>query len=101
MQIEDMSQQAQMAAAEKLKEGNSGTSAANENTASTGVAGPTAAAIPEDDEDDSDAEMDESGLEEKDIELVVSQANVSRAKACKALQANKNDIVNAIMDLTM
>ena len=97
-----MSQQAQMAAAEKLKEGQTGASGGSEITASTGVAGPAAAAIPEDDEDDeSDAEIDESGLEEKDIELVVSQANVSRAKACKALKANKNDIVNAIMDLTM
>lgn len=45
--------------------------------------------------------MDESGLEEKDIELVVSQANVSRAKAVRALKRNNNDIVNAIMDLTM
>lgn len=45
--------------------------------------------------------MDESGLEEKDIELVVSQANVSRAKAVRALKKNNNDIVNAIMDLTM
>ena len=51
-------------------------------------------AIPEDDEDE---EVDESGVEDKDIELVMSQANVSRSKAVKALKNNSNDIVNAIM----
>jgi hypothetical protein len=36
-------------------------------------------------------------VEEKDIELVIQQANVSRARAVRALKNNKNDIVNAIM----
>uniref|UniRef100_A0A6A7FML1 Nascent polypeptide-associated complex subunit alpha-like n=1 Tax=Hirondellea gigas TaxID=1518452 RepID=A0A6A7FML1_9CRUS len=99
--IEDMSQQAQMAAAEKLKESSSSVTASGDVNPSTGVSGATVTpAIPEDDEEE-DGEVDDSGLEEKDIELVVSQANVSRAKACKALKNNKNDIVNAIMDLTM
>ena len=53
------------------------------------------AAIPEDDEDDE--EVDATGVEAKDIELVMSQANVSRSKAIKALKNNTNDIVNAIM----
>ena len=42
-------------------------------------------------------QVDESGVEDKDIELVMQQANVSRAKAVKALKNNSNDIVNAIM----
>lgn len=46
-------------------------------------------------------QVDESGVEDKDVELVMSQANVSRAKAIKALKNNQNDIVNAIMELTM
>ncbi len=41
--------------------------------------------------------LDEGGLEQRDIELVMAQANVSRAKAVRALRHNKNDIVNAIM----
>lgn len=41
--------------------------------------------------------VDESGIEVKDIELVMSQANVTRSKAIKALKNNGNDIVNAIM----
>jgi len=48
-----------------------------------------------------EGEVDESGVEKKDIELVMQQANVSRAKAVKALKNSNNDIVNAIMELTM
>ena len=51
-------------------------------------------AIPEDDEDE---EVDEEGVEGNDIDLVMSQANVSRSKAVKALKNNANDVVNAIM----
>lgn len=43
------------------------------------------------------SQVDEGGLEQRDIELVMAQANVSRAKAVRALKHNKNDIVNAIM----
>lgn len=42
-------------------------------------------------------QVDDGGLEQRDIELVMAQANVSRAKAVRALKHNKNDIVNAIM----
>ena len=45
--------------------------------------------------------QDETGLEPKDIELVMNQAGVSRAKAVKALKNQNSDIVNAIMELTM
>jgi nascent polypeptide-associated complex subunit alpha len=45
--------------------------------------------------------VDESGIESKDIELVMSQASVSRKKAVKALKENDNDIVNSIMSLSM
>jgi nascent polypeptide-associated complex subunit alpha len=56
------------------------------------TAAPTAIA-----EEDDDEEVDATGVEDKDIELVMSQANVSRSKAVKALKNNSNDIVNAIM----
>ncbi|KAI9137474.1 NAC domain-containing protein [Paraphysoderma sedebokerense] len=45
--------------------------------------------------------VDEEGVEEKDIELVVAQANCTRAKAVRALKNNAGDVVNAIMELTM
>jgi len=89
--IEDLSQQAQMEAAQKFK--NAEVPAASDPA----VAGP--APIMEEEEDDE--EVDAAGVEEKDVELVMSQANVSRGKAVKALKNNANDIVNAIMELTM
>jgi nascent polypeptide-associated complex subunit alpha len=54
----------------------------------------------EEEEDDGE-EVDESGLESKDIELVMQQASVSRKKAVKALKENDNDIVNSIMALSI
>jgi len=55
------------------------------------------------DEDDDGEEVDEAGakLDEKDIELVQMQAVCSRQKAIKALLMNDNDVVNAIMALTV
>ncbi|VDI45007.1 nascent polypeptide-associated complex subunit alpha [Mytilus galloprovincialis] len=87
--IEDLSQQAQMAAAEKFK--------TPTNPAGLGedITNPVQQPIQEESEEE--GEVDESGVEAKDIELVMSQANVSRTKAVKALKNNNNDIVNAIM----
>merc|ERR1712158_122170 len=89
--IEDLSQQAQMEAANRFK--------AAEMPSSTAEAASVPAAIAEEEEEGE--EVDASGVEEKDVELVMSQANVSKAKAVKALKNNANDIVNAIMELTM
>ncbi|KAL6539734.1 hypothetical protein OROHE_011505 [Orobanche hederae] len=47
-----------------------------------------------------DEDVDESGVEPKDIELVMTQAGVSRARAVKALKESDGDIVSAIMELT-
>lgn len=55
----------------------------------------------DDDDDDDDVDLDETGLEAKDVELVMSQADVSRAKAIKALKKSNKDVVDAIMGLTM
>lgn len=48
-------------------------------------------------EEESGEAVDETGVEAKDIELVMQQASVSRSKAVAALKKNSNDIVNAIM----
>uniref|UniRef100_A0A674ER65 Nascent polypeptide-associated complex subunit alpha n=1 Tax=Salmo trutta TaxID=8032 RepID=A0A674ER65_SALTR len=84
--IEDLSQQAQLAAAEKFKVQGEAVSNVQENTQTPTVQ-----------EESEEEEVDETGVEVKDIELVMSQANVSRAKAVRALKNNNNDIVNAIM----
>lgn len=55
----------------------------------------------EEEEEEDGEEVDEGGLEGKDIELVMQQASVSRKKAVKALKENDNDIVNSIMALSI
>lgn len=52
-------------------------------------------------EEEDEGDVDESGVEAKDVELVMTQAGVSRAKAVKALKTADGDIVSAIMELTM
>ncbi|XP_045208010.1 nascent polypeptide-associated complex subunit alpha-like [Mercenaria mercenaria] len=90
--IEDLSQQAQMAAAKDFQR--------QEHPAGLGDL-PSTVSQPIQEESEEEDEVDDSGVEAKDIELVMSQANVSRNKAVKALKNNGNDIVNAIMELTM
>jgi len=45
--------------------------------------------------------VDETGVDPKDIELVMAQTNASRARAVKALKKKNNDIVEAIIELTV
>ncbi|XP_060717271.1 uncharacterized protein nacad isoform X1 [Tachysurus vachellii] len=89
--IEDLSQQVHKAAAEKFK-------VPLDPSPVTPDIMPNLTIKEESEEEE---EVDESGLEQRDIELVMAQANVARAKAVRALRHNKNDIVNAIMELTM
>ncbi|KAK9075915.1 hypothetical protein SSX86_004245 [Deinandra increscens subsp. villosa] len=84
--IEDLNSQLQSQAAEQFKAPNlSDVISKAEQTA----------AAAQDDED-----VDETGVEPKDIELVMTQAGVSRSKAVKALKSAEGDIVSAIMELT-
>ncbi|XP_036394642.1 NAC-alpha domain-containing protein 1 isoform X2 [Megalops cyprinoides] len=89
--IEDLSQQVHKAAAEKFKVPLEPSPLVPESTPSLSIK----------EESEEEEEVDEAGLELRDIELVMAQANVSRGKAVRALRHNKNDIVNAIMELTM
>merc|ERR1712232_1353781 len=52
------------------------------------------------DEDDDDEDEDAGDLAEDDINLVMSQASVSRGKAIKTLKENDQDVVNSIMALS-
>jgi len=87
--IEDLSAQAQAAAAEQFKK-------PDMSSVSDAPAATASAAIADDDGDD----VDEAGVEESDIKLVMDQAQVNRSKAIKALKTNKNDPVDAILALS-
>lgn len=117
LQIEDLSQQVHRAAAEKFK-----VPAEPSTLVPESAPGPRVRPECEEEEDKDEEEVrvagsgdrlwrgrgspstscwplqvDEAGLELRDIELVMAQANVSRAKAVRALRDNQSDIVNAIM----
>ncbi|PHH88878.1 hypothetical protein CDD83_6924 [Cordyceps sp. RAO-2017] len=96
--IEDVNATAQQAAAQQLAaaEGDH----AGHNHGESSKAAETTEAKKDEDDDDGE-EVDADGLEDKDIELVMTQANVSRKKAIKALKENDNDIVNSIMALSI
>jgi nascent polypeptide-associated complex subunit alpha len=97
--IEDLNSQAQASAAQQL----AAASAADDSHAGHDHASHGKGKVEEkkaEEEEDDDEEVDDTGLESKDIELVMSQASVSRKKAIKALKENGNDIVNSIMALS-
>ncbi|KAI3647757.1 hypothetical protein MP228_007978 [Amoeboaphelidium protococcarum] len=101
--IEDMSGASQAQAAQNfMAEGNS-SAAAEAVQALAGEGASKDEDVPEleEVEEDNGAPVDESGIEAKDIELVMKNASVSRSKAVQALRNNNNDIVNAIMELSM
>merc|ERR1712039_20807 len=88
--IEDLSAQAQASAAQQFTQQTPDSAAVGE--------GDAGAKVEEVEEDE--GEIDESNIEPKDIDLVMSQVQCSRAKAVAALRANNNDIVEAIMHLS-
>ncbi len=48
-----------------------------------------------------DANVSEEGVDMKDVDLVMDQAHCTKAQAIAALKNNNNDLVNAIMELTI
>merc|ERR1719478_835398 len=88
--IEDLSAAAQASAAQQF-------AGSAPDVAAVGGAKPAPMVA---DEPDDGEEVDEAGIEAKDIELVMSQVQCSRPKAVAALKANNNDIVEAIMQLS-
>ncbi|MFD7389316.1 ubiquitin-like domain-containing protein [Streptomyces sp. NPDC059852] len=53
--------------------------------------------VPELEDDTIEDTVDETGIDPKDIELVMAQVNCSRAKAVRALKESNGDLINAIM----
>lgn len=90
-----------MAAAEKFKAPEApGSGVSGTDSAAAGLAAAENLAASSAVDEEEEGEIDDTGIEAKDIELVISQTGVSRAKAVRALKAHNNDIVNAILELT-
>ncbi|CAK9304659.1 unnamed protein product [Gordionus sp. m RMFG-2023] len=123
--IEDLSQQAQMAAAEKFKVPPfSQPTITNPNAQPNGMLGDlnhinnkessdtaTGSGLSHDTKTNQnypliigqkdEEPLDDTGITDVDINIVMEQASVSRNKAIKALREANNDIINAIMTLTL
>lgn len=95
--IEDLNASAQAAAAQQL----ASQSAEHDHAGHSHEHEEAGKPKEEEEEEDDGEEVDAEGIEDKDIELVMTQANVSRKKAIKALKENDNDIVNSIMALSI
>ncbi|CAL5405485.1 unnamed protein product [Camellia sinensis] len=89
--IEDLSSQLQTQAAQQFRMPDMGSVMAKSDI-SAAAAGAQV--------DEEEEEIDETGVEPRDIDLVMTQAGVSRVKAVKALKTHNGDIVSAIMELT-
>ncbi|KAK7693389.1 hypothetical protein QCA50_002957 [Cerrena zonata] len=93
--VEDMNAQGGLAAAQQLASSGAGSVPNLENSGAGG----------DDDDDDipeleaveEEGPVDETGIEPKDIELVVQQVGCTRAKAVRALKDSGGDLINAIM----
>jgi nascent polypeptide-associated complex subunit alpha len=88
-QIEDMNSQAQLSAAQNLAGGGMGASALEKTISKDDDD------IPELEPAEDDGPVDETDVDQKDIELVMQQVNCSRAKAVKALKESGGDLINA------
>ena len=93
-QIEDMNSSAQLSAAQHLASSGAGVSALTEK--------PTGG--DNDDDDDipeleaaveDEGPIDETGVDPKDIDLVMQQVGCSRAKAVRVLKESSGDLINA------
>ncbi|KAL7230134.1 hypothetical protein ACSBR2_008629 [Camellia fascicularis] len=91
--IEDLSSQLQTEAAQQFRMPDLASVMAKSDISA-------AAAGAQADEEEEEEEIDETGVEPRDVDLVMTQAGVSRSKAVKALKTHNGDIVSAIMELT-
>ncbi|KAI3756981.1 hypothetical protein L6452_04513 [Arctium lappa] len=89
--IEDLSSQLQTQAAQQFRMPDMGSVMGKSDISAAAAAAQA---------DEEEEEVDETGVEPRDIDLVMTQAGVSRPKAVKALKTHNGDIVSAIMELT-
>ncbi|KAL6127483.1 hypothetical protein ACLB2K_070848 [Fragaria x ananassa] len=89
--IEDLSSQLQTQAAQQFRMPDMSSVMAKPEISGAGAGAPA---------EEEEEVIDETGVQPRDIDLVMTQAGVSRSKAVKALKTHSGDIVSAIMELT-
>jgi nascent polypeptide-associated complex subunit alpha len=96
--MEDMNAQAQLSAASQLAASGAGSAGARE-TSEVEKGGDNDDDVPELEAIEDDGPVDETGVDPKDIELVMTQVNCSRAKAVRVLKESGGDLINASMSV--
>lgn len=91
-----MNAQAQLSTAQQFSSGG-GAPVGHTTLESSGVTaeGDDEDDIPELEAPEEDGPVDETGVDPKDIELVMAQVNCSRAKAVRVLKESGGDLINA------
>ncbi len=90
-----MNAQAQLSAAQQLAASGAGSTTSLENSGA-GKGGDNDDEVPElEAPEEDDGPVDETGVDPKDIELVMAQVNCSRAKAVRVLKESGGDLINA------
>lgn len=89
-----MNSQAQLSAAQQLSSGGAGAAQTLEESGAGG-ADDDDDEPPELEEAEEDGALDETGVDAKDIDLVMQQVNCSRAKAVRVLKESGGDLINA------
>ncbi|WFD00434.1 GAL4 enhancer protein [Malassezia yamatoensis] len=99
---EDMSAFAQAQAAQQLAQADAQGTGAGDADAPQFNAADLASSkkVQQEEEEEDDSPIDESGVDAKDIDLVMEQVSVTRRKAVKALKESDGDLINAIMSLS-
>jgi nascent polypeptide-associated complex subunit alpha len=92
--MEDMNSQGHLGATQPLGAGGAGSTTALD-TSRVGKGSDNPDDIPELETPEDDGPVDETGVDPKEIELVMAQVNCSRAKAVRVLKENGGDLINA------
>jgi len=98
--MEDMNTQGHLGASQQLAGSGTGSTTALD-ASRTGKSSENPDDVPELEAPEDDGPVDETGVDPKDIELVMAQVNCSRAKAVRVLKENSGDLINASVSISI
>lgn len=98
--MEDMNTQGHLSASQQLAGSGAGSTTALDPSR-TGKGSENPDDVPELEALEDDDPVDETGVDPKDIELVMAQVNCSRAKAVRVLKETSGDLINASVSISI
>jgi NACalpha-BTF3-like transcription factor len=98
--MEDMNTQGHLNASQQLAGSGAGSTTALDPSR-TGKGSENPDDVPELEAPEDDDPVDETGVDPKDIELVMAQVNCSRAKAVRVLKESSGDLINASVSISI